>query len=257
MVTITITVPMLEITQVGLLAKKLNTSELLSNAGNYSTYYSFSIARWVQKKRMLAWRNELQYQCSSKPFDLPTKQSTTPEPNPDMLFDCLTIGDWRQLAAYEMPSTGTPDQIGGEIRRDIDVSVGALPRRVDQASFAVAALLVFTLLYFGAFLREATHSERFPADATLFGAFFRTRPANLLMLLAQLIPPLSSLAVAIVSKSWLLYVEFVLVGLATAWIFVGFQQKSYFTSSATLIREKLKLRPSQKSKPESPNSDPK
>ncbi len=73
MLTATITVPMLEITEIGLLTKKLNTSELLSNAGNYSNYYLFSIARWVQKKRMLAWRNELQYQCSSKPFDLTTR----------------------------------------------------------------------------------------------------------------------------------------------------------------------------------------
>lgn len=140
-----------------------------------------------------------------------------------------------------MPSTGSPDQIGGGIRREIDVSVGALPRRVDQASFAVAALLIFTLLYFGAFLREATHSERFPADATLFGAFFRACPANLLMLFAQFFPSLSSLAVAIASKSWLLYVEFVLVGIATVWILVGFQQRAYFTGSAKLIRTKLKL----------------
>ena len=49
MLTATITVPMLEITEIGLLTKKLNTSELLSNAGNYSNYYLFSIARWVQR----------------------------------------------------------------------------------------------------------------------------------------------------------------------------------------------------------------
>src|ERR1700690_882488 len=141
------------------------------------------------KKRMLAWHDELQNYCPSKAIDLPAKQGYSAEPDPNVLSDCLTLQDWRELAALEMPSMGSPDQIGGEFQRQVDVSVGALPRRVDEASFAVAALLIFTLLYFGAFLREAARSESFPADGTLFGAFSRTPLANLLMLLAIFVPP--------------------------------------------------------------------
>jgi hypothetical protein len=205
---------------------------------------------------MLAWHDQLQHQCSNKPLDPPATKSTSQEPDPEVLFNCLTIQDWRQLAAFEMPSIGSPDQIGGGFRREIDVSVGALPRRVDQASIAVAALLMFTLLYFGAFLREATHSNRFPADATLFGAFSRTRPANLLMLLALLVPPSSSLAIAITSKSWILYVEFALVTLATGWIFVGFKQRAYFGDSIAFLGSKLRLKWRRRTTQSSAKSSP-
>lgn len=110
--------------------------------------------------------------------------------------------------------------------------------------------MVFTLLYFEAFLREAAQSERFPADATLFGAFSRTHLTNLIMLLALFVPPLSSLAIAIASKIWVLYVEFVLVAFATGWVFVGFQRGSYFNRSPAFIRTKLDLRWKRKPKPE-------
>jgi len=241
--TVTVSVSIPELVGTSALTKKLNDLKLLADARKYSNYYLFSISRWIQKKRILAWHDQLQEHCLVKSIDLQPTHSSTTEPDPEVLFDCLSIRDWRELAAYEMPSAGSAEQneIGSGIGKDVDVSIGALPRRVDQASFAVAGLLVFTLLYFGAFLREAAHSDCFPAAGTLFGAFSRTPSTNLMMFAALLFPPIASLAVAIASASWVLYVESALVALATGWIFIGFQKKSYFTNSAAWIRAKLRL----------------
>jgi hypothetical protein len=230
--------PIPEITEIAVLVGKLNDSRQLERASSYSNYYLFSIARWVQKKRMLAWHDQLQSRCPLKAIDLPARGSSPSEPDPQLLFDCLSIRDWRELAAYEMPSTGSPDQnqIGGGIQKEVDVAIGNLPHRGDLASFVAAAALVLTLFYFGAFLREATRSAHFPAAGTLFGAFSRAPSASLLMLFALVFPLLSSLAVAIVSKSWILYPELLFVGLAIYWVFLGFQKESYFSSALALFR---------------------
>jgi hypothetical protein len=243
--TATIIGPLPELDEVKVLTKQVNESKQLLNAGHYSNYYSVSIARWIQKERMLVWNDQLQQRCSTKSIDLPAKEGSPSEPDPDVVFDCLSIRDLRELAKYEMPSTGSADenQIGDGIGKAVDIGVGALPHRGDLASFVAGATLIVTLLYFGAFLREAVHSEHFPAAATLFSAFSRTPSANLAMLLALLFPLLSSITLAILSKSWLLYVEGVLIGLVTIWAFVGFQQKSYFRAALTLLRMGPKQEP--------------
>jgi hypothetical protein len=240
--TATVLVPLPELNEIAVLTKQLNDSKQLVNASHYSNYYLFSIARWIQKERMLAWNDQLQLRCSVKPIDLPATEGSPSDPDPEVLFDCLTIRDWRQLAAYEMPSAGSAEQnqIGDGIGKAVDITVGALPHRGDLASVVAAAMLILTLLYFGAFLREAVYSVHFPAAATLFSAFSRTPSANLAMLLALFFPLLSSVTLAIVSKSWLLYVEGVLISLITIWAFVGFQQKEYFRAALTLLRARPK-----------------
>jgi hypothetical protein len=237
--------PLPELEEIKALTKQINESKQLLNAGHYSNYYSVSIARWIQKERMLVWNDQLQQRCSTKSIDLPAKEGSPSEPDPDVLFDCLSIRDWRELAKYEMPSTGSAEQnqIGDGIGKAVDIGVGALPHRGDLASFVAAAMLIVTLLYFGAFLREAVHSVHFPATATLFSAFSRTPSANLAMFLALCFPFLSSAILAVVSKSWLLYVEDVLIGLVTIWTLVGFQQKSYFRAALTLLRTRQQQEP--------------
>jgi hypothetical protein len=241
-VTATAVGPLPELNEIAVLTKQLNDSKELVNASHYSNYYLFSILRWVQKERMLAWNDQLQLRCAMKSIDLPATEGSPSEPDPAVLFDCLSIRDWRELAAYEMPSAGSAEhnQIGDGIGKAVDIGVGALPHRGDLASFVAEAMLILTLLYFGAFVREAVHSVHFPAAATLFSAFSRTPSAKLAMLLALFFPLLSSAALAIVSKSWLLCVEGVLIGLITIWTFVGFQQKSYFREALTLLRARPK-----------------
>lgn len=228
--------PLPELNEIVVLTQQLNDSRILANASSYSNYYLFSIGRWIQEERMLVWQDELQHRCPVKPIDLPATNGSRPDPN--VLADCLTIQDWKKLAAYEMPSAGTADenQIGEGIGKAVDISIGALPHRGDLASFIAAAALVVTLLYFGAFLREAVHSEHFPAAATLFSAFSRTPWANRAIFLLLFFPLLSAVTLAIVSKSWLLYCESAVIGIITFWILVGFHEKSYFKTALSLSR---------------------
>jgi hypothetical protein len=234
--------PLSELDEIAVLSKQLKDSKQLINASHYSNYYLISISRWIQKKRMLAWNDQLQGRCPIKPIDLPAREGSPSEPDPEVMFDCLTIRDWTQLAAYEMPSAGSAEQnqIGDGIGKPVDINVGSLPRRGDLASYVAGAMLIFTLLYFGAFLREAIHSTHFPAEATLFSTFSRTPFANLAMLLALIFPLLSTVTLAIVSKRWFLYLEAVLLGLITIWAFLGFQQKSYFKAAFSLFRTRPK-----------------
>jgi hypothetical protein len=51
--------PIPELNGILLLTKKLNNPEAVKKASNYSVFYSVSISRWVQKKRMLAWHDQL------------------------------------------------------------------------------------------------------------------------------------------------------------------------------------------------------
>jgi hypothetical protein len=241
-VTGTVLVPLSELNELIDLTRRLNDSRELDIASNYSNYYVIAISLWIQKKRMLAWQDELDHRCPMEALDRTPAKGSFPGPNPEVLFNCLTLRDWRQLAAYEMPSTGSAEQnqIGSSIERPVDLAIGALPHRGDLASFVAGASLVVALLYFGAFLRESTHSKRFPAPATLFAAFSRTFFANLSLLLLLVFPLMSCIALAVIARSWLLYVEGTLVLLATGWIFLGFQQRSYFNVALSVFKSKLK-----------------
>lgn len=224
------------------LTRQLNDSQDLDVASNYSNYYRIAVSLWIQKKRMLAWQDELDHRCPMRAIDRTPARGSLSEPNPNVLFDCLTLRDWQQLAAYKMPSAGSAEQnqIGGTIGRPVDLAIGALPHRGDLASFVAGASLVIALLYFGAFLREATHSKRFPAPATLFSAFSRTPFANFAFLLLLIFPLMSCIALAVVARSWLLYIEGTLVLLLTGWIFLGFQQRSYFSAALGVFHPKLR-----------------
>jgi hypothetical protein len=240
--TVTTLVPLSELNALIDLTRQLNDSQQLDIASNYSNYYVIAIGLWIQKKRMLAWRDELDHRCPMRSIDLTPTKGSFPEPHPDVLFNCLTLRDWRQLAAYEMPSTGSAEQnqIGSRIGTPVDLAIGALPHRGDLASFVAGASLVIVLLYFGAYLREATHSKRFPAPATLFAAFSRTPFANLAFLLALVFPLMSCIALAVIACNWLLYIEGTLILLATCWILLGFQQRSYFSVAFSVFQPKLK-----------------
>lgn len=251
-ISVTITIQLPELDELALRTQKLNDSEFLNRASNYSNYYVFSIARWTQRKRMLAWHDQREHRCPTKSLDAPAQTgSSALGPDPEVLANCLSIQDWKELAAYEMPSVGSPDQIGGSIRRDIEIGVGALPHRVDEASYAGEALLIVTLLYFGAFFREGASTTNFPAAGTLFSAFSRTRLANGVFLGAIFLPPLSSLALAIISRDILLIGGCALICLSIWWVFAGFQADSYFSETIQFAWSRVRIYRKEKPRPKS------
>jgi hypothetical protein len=216
----------------------LNDSDLLTDSRNFSNFYAFSIGRWSQRRAELIYRNAGLQKCATqeieKPYKKPVRDNFVPEIASDALLYCLTLKDIRELAAYEQPIMENPDQIGGAIGRPVDLSPGALPRRVDQASIAAETLLLFALIYFAAFASEATLSTMFPVPGTLFGAFSKSRSTTLALLLAICVPFSSSLALAIVARRWVLWAGCALILSASGLIFATFLNKFYFRALSPL-----------------------
>jgi hypothetical protein len=76
----------------------------------------------------------------------------------------------------------------GKIGRDVDLSLGSLPKDPYAASLVAEGLLFFSLVYFAAFTREAISSETFPVRGTLFGAFSGVRWMLFVFLIALWTP---------------------------------------------------------------------
>lgn len=211
--------------------KKLNDSNLLTESRGYSNFYDLSIVRWVQRRSYLVYRNAIASGCATKEIETPHKgqvaEQFVPAIDTDVLLACLSLRDVRELAQFEQP-TMTPTQIGERVGRLIDITPGTLPRELPAASLVAQALLLFVIIYFGAFAREATSSQGFPVQGTLFSAFSRSRWTLLVLLLALWIPFVASLAVAIKSRHPLLGVGSALILVAVYSTHVVFQRMSYF-----------------------------
>lgn len=230
--TVTINYSVPELPDIISVLKGLNKPDLLTKGRFYSNFYDFSIERWSQRRAALIYQSVIAGTCLPKAIEEPHKgpppNNFVPEINADALVNCLSLKDVRELAAYELPIIENPDQIGRGIQRPIDVGLSALPRGIVPASIVAEALLVFALLYFGVFVREAAASGAFPAAGTLFGAFSRSRFALSVMMVLIGTPIASSFAVAVASDRWFLYAGILSVALATWFIFTELHQKGYF-----------------------------
>jgi hypothetical protein len=122
----------------------------------------------------------------------------------EALLRCMTLRDVRELAQFELPTISNPAQLGGRIKREIEITPGSLPRGPYMASVVVPVLLFFVMMYFGAFAREAVSSATFPAQGTLFSAFSRSRWTLIVFFLALWSPLIASLGVAAASRKWTL-----------------------------------------------------
>lgn len=230
--TVTQQIEIPEISEIVDIVKRLSDSKLLTESRRYSNFFSFSIERWAQRRAGLIYRNSVNFGCATNEIEVPHKGKTSdefvPELNNDVLLECLYLGDVRELSEFEQPVMTNPDQIGGHIGRDIDIVPGALPREPYTASLVTELFLFFVLIYFGAFTREATLSERFPVQGTLFSAFSRSRWTLSGMFLALFTPVFASLAVAIESRRPWLWVGTVFILIAVCSIFSTLNRKSYW-----------------------------
>lgn len=213
---------------------KLNDSDVLTKSRGYSNFFNFSIGRWAQKRNDLVYANVLLHNCTTRVLELPHKGHRSPDFVPaldgEALERCLTLRDVRGLAQFELPTFSEPAQIGGSIRRGIDVSPGTLPRDLNVASIIAQVLLFFVIVYFGAYARGAVSSSAFPAQGTLFGSYCRSRWTLLVFLLALWTPLIASLGVAVASRKWTQLVFAVFVFCAVLSTHLVLQRKSYFAA---------------------------
>lgn len=232
---VSVTEPLSQATQVSEIADllvKLNNSEMLTLSRQVSHFYDFSIVRWVQERNSLLYRNVIVNDCFLKKLEVPHKAHPSdyfvPALDQDALLNCLNIGDVRQLARLELPTLSDPTQDRWPANREVELTIGSLSRDPFMASVLVQVLLVFVVMYFGAFAREAVASPAFPARGTLFGAFSKSRWTLLVLFLALWSPLAASLFVAAVSGKWVLIVCSVLIGASIFSVHSVLQGRSYF-----------------------------
>ncbi len=215
------------------LLNKLNDSELLTHSRRVSNFYSYSVGRWAVKRDNLIYRNMIDTTCFKKvQWELGPKTSDdfVPLVDKDAMLDCLTLRDVKELASYELPAFSN-QLIEGRIQRDVDVNPSSLiPRDLYLASFLIQLLLLFVIVHFVAYAREAVSSDVFPAKGTLFSAFAGS-PGTLLVFLVALWSPLAaSVAIAIVSRKWPLVSCSLLIGITVWSIHLVLHRKAFFKS---------------------------
>jgi len=208
----------------------LDDSDLLSASRAASAFLDYSIYRWTRKRFSLIHLNmraTTAVLVQAQQSDARKTESLEPSIGKEVLLKYLTLRDARELARYELPSIpDTPEYRGSG--RAIEASLNSLPRNLFWASLLAQVLLVFVIMYFGAFAREAAASVSFPVPGTLFSAFSRPRWNGFVFFLALWTPFLASASVAIASRRWPLIGTSVLVGLAIFSGHIVLHRKSYF-----------------------------
>ncbi len=191
--------------------KRVNDFENLRRTQNVSNFFSVSIARWMNKETYLIYANYLAKRCNPR-----TSRPDRLDLNDETLFTCLSIRDVQALSDFELPPLSNSIDIGGRVGvgPKIEISPGELPRELRLATITAQILLVFLLLYFGVFTSEAVRRNTFPAPGTLFGGFAQYRWTRIILLLALLVPVMSSVTIAVISRDPVVIVCAALVTIA-------------------------------------------
>jgi len=245
--------PIEAIPQIADLLVKLDDSQLLTKSRNVSIFYNYSIYRWAIKRETLASRNMASSGgvLGESPPDASAPANFVPPWGRELLLNNLTIKDVRQLASYELPQLSDTTSIGVTGEREIDVSPGSLPRTLFAATLCAESLLLFVIIFFGAFAREAASSESFPVPGTVFSAFAKSRWTLGVFATALCVPMVASSGVLLVSRNWEFLLLSVLICCAVCWTFYVLQQKRYFGDYSWVARALRRVSDSRSDSPAS------
>jgi hypothetical protein len=230
-VQLSVTSPIDEISVIADLLVKLDDSQLLTKSRNVSIFYNNAVFRWAIKRHALLSSHAAAYP-GGVVWEDPTRPDTpdnfVPSWGKDRVLNNLTISDVRELASFELPQLSDTTSIGANGEREIDFSPGSLPRTLFAATLCAECLLLFVIVHFGAFAREAVFSESFPAVGTVFSAFGRSGGTLFIFGVALCVPLIASFAILMVARKWEFILLTVLIGCAVYWVFRVFQRKRYF-----------------------------
>jgi hypothetical protein len=221
-----------ELQQIADTISQLDDSDLLTRSRSTSVFYNLGIYRWALKRNSLVNRDLYARACQPKGIQGSQKgqqrEYYVPALGRELLLDCLTLHDIRELADFELPIIPDTTKFGVRGEREVDVSPGALPRDLYLASLFAQVVMICVIVYFNAFVREAVSSRNFPAQGTLFGAFSRSRWTLGAFAVSLSVPFVASTAVAALSRRWVLTVCAVLIGCVVASTITVLQRKSYW-----------------------------
>lgn len=227
---------------------KLNDPDLLTQARQFSYFFNLSIFTWATKRNdLLVQRIDTSdcYRGKGNPmasYKVPAPAFFVPAIKKDVLLNCFTLRDVRELARFQLPRVTNPTQLGGSVGQQVEISTGSLPHDPLMASIAAQIVLFFVIVYFTTFAGEAILSPDFPAPGTLFGAFSRSPWGLVALFLALCSPLFASLGVAYCSGKWQLIVCSLAIFVAVSAVFRVLQRKSYFGPLFQTFTQRFALR---------------
>jgi hypothetical protein len=177
---------------------ELGNGELLKLARSYSHRFDRSIYRW----EMLRYRI-LQENRGGPPVSTPPSKSRGKDPDRsrEEQIKYFRLENLRRLGDYELPELGEIEPLLKELSHFSLPSLG-MPVGLIAATHFIELGLVFMLVYFWVFQREAKLSRNYPAPGTLFGAFKRTFISRNMFKVFIALPAVAATLLAIESFSY-------------------------------------------------------
>ena len=224
---------------------RLDDSNLLTKSRQVSIFYNYSIFRWAIKRRNLlvprlgATSGGVLWEGVPDPN---APANFVPSYGSELLLNNLTVRDVRALASFELPLVSDTTSIGLSGEREIEITPGSLPRTLYLGTLCAEGFLLFLIIYFGAFTREAASGESFPVRGTLFGAFAGSTATRVVFAFALFVPALSSWTVLWLSRRWPFAVSAGLITLSVFAIFHVLQRKRYFGNFSVSTKFRRRLR---------------
>lgn len=223
-----------EIFELADLLAKLNDSDMLTKSRGVSTFDDYSIYRWVLKRNSMLART-----LSAKAGNTVVVEGEitdgrslplgyVPPLDTKEMLQCLTLQDVTELAKFQLPTVSDTAKLGPHGEREIEVTPGSLPRALYPATVCAQLLVLLTLIYFNAFVREAVSSDSFPLMGTLFSAFAKSRWTLAAFLLCLYVPLFASLTLSVLSLAWPVAVITIPVSCAIVSTHQLLNRRSYF-----------------------------
>ena len=177
---------------------KLGSGGILTRARRYSHHYDNSIFLWAKLRHRLILETLSQ---GAPVITSPSSSTEAKEPSfvPDYprekILKNLTLPQLMKLAAYETPSNSEVERLIGE-RTSVTLPSVGMPMGLTSAATLVLFGICLTTFYFWLYFREAGASVNFPASATLFGVFARSRLSRWIFRLLNVAPPIPAVLLA-------------------------------------------------------------
>jgi hypothetical protein len=167
------------------LLKRLDDNAVLEQARRAHGAYDLMIYRWQRKSGALR-------EAQSRTIGIRSGDAAG--------LAGLTLDRVRELGAFEYPKLDMSAKIDPGRGKQVDLTIGGLPRNLVSAAIAIEVMLVFVVAYFAAFLKEAISSRQFPAQGTLFAALSRSRVTAGISALALFAPAVAAVPTAAESR---------------------------------------------------------
>lgn len=164
---------------------ELGKGDTLSLARQYSNQHNRSIFWWARLRNSLIQNTARE--GKALPHFEPASRFDVPDVPREVLLK-LNIPQIAELANYQPVRENELDPLLKE-QSSMTVPTVGIPLTTVRAASLVEMALVLMALYFWLYYREAKASDSFPAPATLFAVFGRTRLSRVIFELLIFVPP--------------------------------------------------------------------